>query len=75
MNTDRIQALESHIPISDAITVMLCQATSSRSSLLVVVMSPLSTLMVKRESPSAFLSMEYLKLQCRQVYSKIIFKI
>lgn len=70
MNTDRIQASESYIPISEAITVMLCQATSSRSSLLVVVMSPLSTSMVKSASPSAFWSMEYLKLQCRQVLLK-----
>jgi len=67
MNTDRVLAQEQYIPISEAITVMLCQATSSRSRLLLVVISPLSTSMLKSASPSAFWSMEYLKLQYRKL--------
>lgn len=63
MRAERILSLEQYIPISEAITVMLCHAASSRSRLLVVLMSPLLASMLKSVSPSAFWSMKYLKLK------------
>ena len=51
---------QSCLPISDAITVMLCQAASSLSSIWLVVISPVWASMAKLVSPRLVWLMEYL---------------